>query len=79
MSTLMTNASLKVYISFDPGHSISYKNACVPSRDSDQLAHLPSLISLLVCLKRLWILVYPRVSFPDSEQTADALAGPFLH
>ena len=69
MGTLMTNASLKVYISFELRNSISYKIVCVPSRDSDQPAHLPSLISLLVCLERLWILAYPQSSSQDSDQT----------
>ena len=35
--------SLKVII-LEPGHSISYKIACAPSEDSDQPAHLRSLI-----------------------------------
>ena len=32
--------------SFEPGHSISYKIACIPNEDSDQTKHLRSLISL---------------------------------
>ena len=32
---------------FDPTHDNTNKMACVPSKDSDQPGHLPSLISLL--------------------------------
>ena len=34
----------------EPEHDKTYKMACVPSEDSDQPVHLPSLISLLCVL-----------------------------
>ena len=34
--------------------------ACVPSKDSDQPGHLPSLVRVFaVCMKKAWILSYP--------------------
>ena len=44
----------------EPGHSISYSDACAPSEDSDQSANPRSLIRVFaVRLKMLWTLGYP--------------------
>ena len=47
-------------ISFEPVHIKTYKMACVPSEDSDQPGHLPSLIRVsAVCMKKAWVLSCP--------------------
>ena len=41
-------------------HDKTNKRICVPSKDSDQLGHLPSLIRVFsVRMKKSWILSYP--------------------
>ena len=41
-------------------HDKTNKMACVPSKDSDQPGHLPSLIRVFtVCMKKPWVLSYP--------------------
>ena len=43
--------------SSEPGHSISYKTACAPGKDSDQPAHSRSLIrDFAVLMQMVWIL-----------------------
>ena len=41
-------------------HDKTNEMACVPSEDSDQPGHLPSLIRVFaVCMKKAWVLSYP--------------------
>ena len=41
---------------FEPTHDKTNKMACVPSKDSDQPGHLPSLIRVFaVRMKKTWI------------------------
>ena len=43
----------------EPSHDKTNKMVCVPSQDSDQLVHLPSLIRVFaVRLKKPWVLSY---------------------
>ena len=44
----------------EPGHDKTNKMSCVPSKDSDQPGHLPSLIRVVaVRMKEAWVLSYP--------------------
>ena len=44
----------------EPPHDKTNKMACVPSEDSDQSGHPPSLIRVLaVRIKKAWVLSYP--------------------
>ena len=44
----------------EPPHDKTNKMACVPSEDSDQPGHPPSLIRVFaVCMKKAWVLSYP--------------------
>ena len=54
-----------------PLSSIRYKVACRYSKDSNQLAHLHHLISVLVLqLKNVGHLAFDRTPIKDSDQTA---------
>ena len=45
---------------FEPPHDKTNKMACVPSEDSDQPGHPPSLIRVFaVRMKKVWVLSYP--------------------
>ena len=45
---------------FEPPHDKTNKMACVPSEDSDQPGHPPSLIRVVaVHMKKAWVLSYP--------------------
>ena len=45
---------------FEPPHDKTNKMECVPSEDSDQPWHLPSLIRVFaVRMKKAWVLSYP--------------------
>ena len=47
-------------MSFEPLHDKTNKKTCVPSEDSDQTGHLPSLIRVFaVCMKKPWVVSYP--------------------
>ena len=50
--------------------SISYKLACAYSEDSNQSAHLHSLISLVFYLKKVVALAIHRMPIKDSDLTA---------
>ena len=44
----------------EQAHDKTYKMACVPSKDSDQPGHPPSLIRVFtVRMKKAWVLSYP--------------------
>ena len=45
------------------------KMACVPSEDSDQHGHSPSLRVFAVRMKKAWVLSYPLNANEDSDQT----------
>ena len=50
-----------VFRIYEPAHDKTYKMACVPSKDSDQPGHPPSLIRIFaVRMKKAWILSYPQ-------------------
>ena len=49
----------------EPPHDKTNKVACVPSEDSDQPGHPPSLIRVFaVCMKKAWVLSYPLSTQP---------------
>ena len=60
----------------EPEHNKTYKMACVPSEDSDQPGHLPSLIRVFaVHMKKACVLGY---SMSYSEDWVDAQTNPSL-
>ena len=61
----------------EPPHDKTNKMACVPSEDSDQPGHPPSVIRVFaVCMKKAWVLSYPLRLWSD---LADAQADLSLH
>ena len=56
------------YNTSKPGRSISYKTTCATSEESDQLAHMRSLITGNAV--RMKTLLFHRVRCEDSDQTA---------
>ena len=56
-------------IKIEPQHDKTNKMACVPSKDSDQPGHLPSLISLLSAWRNLRFLATYWAHSEDSDQT----------
>ena len=54
------SASHQTFKTFEPLHDKTNKLAYVPSEDSDQPGHLPSLIRVFtVRMKKAWVLSYP--------------------
>ena len=50
----------ELFTSYEPPHDKTCKMACVPSEDSDQPRHPPSLIRVFtVRMKKAWVLSYP--------------------
>ena len=49
-----------ITLSFEPRHDKTQQSECVPSEDSDQPGHPPSLIRVFaVHMKKAWVLNYP--------------------
>ena len=61
-----TSAPDKIKVEIELEHDRTYKMACVPSKDSNQPGHLPSLISLL-CTQ--WVVQDPNFLHADSEDS----------
>ena len=54
------NVLPSLLVSFEPPHDKTSKMACVPSEDTDQPGHPPSLIRVFaVRMKKAWVLSYP--------------------
>ena len=59
-----------VEVWFELQHDKTNKVACVPSKDSDQPGHPPSLIRVIVVrMKKAWVLSYPLSASEDSDQS----------
>ena len=59
---------------YEPQHDKTNKITCVPSQDSDQPVHPPSLIRVFpVCIKKSWVLIYPL----SAQQRLIRLSGSF--
>ena len=55
---------------FEPSHDKTNKMTCLPSEDSDQPGHLPSLIRVFaVRMKKAWFLSYLLTHSEDFDQT----------
>ena len=54
-------------MSFEPVHEKNNKKTCVPSGDSDQHGHLPSLIRVFAVRSMQWVAKNPRFLHEDSK------------